>query len=138
MNEIKLGFFDKDIIKQYEKNTAHELRDFLQEHAYIAGFKLVAIHSLNQSSAKLRCYLHGKNPDLNINYPFFVNIIKFKEERNEKWHVTKVFDVHYHNLNPEFFVHKHLPKEQIEFIQILASQFIPPIKIAALFREKFK
>lgn len=88
-----------------------------------------------------RCYLHGKNgknADLNTNCPFFVNITKFKVEGIEKWHVTKVFNVHNHNLNPEFFAHKHLPKEQIEFIQMLASQFIPPIKIAALFRAKFK
>lgn len=105
MNEIKLGFFDKDYIEQYEKNTATELRDFLQEHAYKAGFKFVAAHSLNQSCVKLRCYLHGKNgknADLNTNCPFFVNITKFKVEGIEKWHVTKVFNVHNHNLNPDF------------------------------------
>lgn len=61
MNEIKLGFFDTDYINQYTKNTPQELRDFLQEHAYLAGFKLVAKHSLNQPCAKLKCYLHGKN-----------------------------------------------------------------------------
>lgn len=141
MNEIKLGFFDQDYIKQYEKNTAQELRDFLQVHAYLAGFKLVAKHSLNQPSVKLRCYLHGKNgknPDLNTDCPFFVNITRFKDEGIDKWHVTKVFNSHNHNLNPEIFAHKNLPKEQIDFIQMLSAQFIPPIKIAALFRSKFK
>lgn len=140
LNEIKLGFFDYDYLHNFEKDSAQAMHDFLQEHAYLSGFKLAITHSLNQASSKLRCYMHGKNgknPDLNSDCPFFINITKFKAGELDKWHVTNVLNVHNHKLNPDFFAHKLLTKEQKEYVNLLHSQFIPPNKIAVLLLKKY-
>lgn len=53
-------------------------------------------------------------------------------------HVTQVLNEHNHVLNPEFFAHKILTKEQNEFIHLMSSEGISPTKISILLYKKYK
>ena len=102
-------FFTKKALEDIKMISSQELIDCLQQHANEEGFKLVQTHSKNDIKFKLRCYLHStknKNPFLNTDCPFYINIRQSQSKTDHRWKVATSCLVHNHNRDPFLFIHK--------------------------------
>ena len=134
-------FFTTGSLEDVKADTAKDLIAKLKAHANEEGFDLVQAGSANGPKVKLRCYLHskkGKNPELNTDCEFFINIRKgYDDDHKLVWRVTCSYLFHNHSKDPFVFIHKLINQDVKNLIFILMRNGVDNQKIARILQDNY-